>query len=305
MKYDIVGFGAAAHDTILEVEHYPYSGGKTRVLSREVHGGGLTTTALVAASKLGVTCWYGGSLGDNATSHFLRQELEHYGVAVVGPEKYGSKAEPIISVVVLEKGNGNRTIFWSDADVVEPIVDAESRQIALSAKVFFADQMYAKTLLSLYQEVRSSGIPLVGDFEAIRSQVEKDAFMLIDHPILPAHFACEYASTMNIEESVKLILREPTRKAVVVTDGENGCWFAEPGDETVRHQPAFSVSALDTTGCGDVFHGACAAALVRGWDVSKRVRFASASAALKATRKGGQVGAPTLEEVEKFLAIAR
>jgi sugar/nucleoside kinase (ribokinase family) len=61
------------------------------------------------------------------------------------------------------------------------------------------------------------------------------------------------------------------------------------------------VAAVDTTGCGDVFHGAYAAALVRGMGVEERVRFAAAAAALKATRRGGQAGAPTLEEVETFL----
>jgi sugar/nucleoside kinase (ribokinase family) len=69
----------------------------------------------------------------------------------------------------------------------------------------------------------------------------------------------------------------------------------------VAHQPAFPVAVVDTTGCGDVFHGAYAAGLVRGLGVMERVRLAAAAAALKATRPGGQAGAPTLAEVEQFL----
>ena len=74
------------------------------------------------------------------------------------------------------------------------------------------------------------------------------------------------------------------------------------GMKTVQHYPAFKVKAIDTTGCGDVFHGAYAVALARGQDLTERIRFASATAALKATRHGGQAGIPTRRQVEKFLA---
>jgi len=98
------------------------------------------------------------------------------------------------------------------------------------------------------------------------------------------------------------LLNEHNRSAVVVTDGDSGAWFAERGSDTVQHQPAFSVTVCDTNGCGDVFHGAYAAALTFGMSLSDRVRFASAAAALKATRKGGQTGAPTCDELKRFLA---
>jgi sugar/nucleoside kinase (ribokinase family) len=58
---------------------------------------------------------------------------------------------------------------------------------------------------------------------------------------------------------------------------------------------------VDTTGCGDVFHGAYAAALAEGLDPAARVRLASATAALKATRSGGQAGIPVRDTVEAFL----
>ena len=63
----------------------------------------------------------------------------------------------------------------------------------------------------------------------------------------------------------------------------------------MRHQPAFKIKAIDTTGCGDVFHGAYAAALARGMSAPERIRFASAAAALKAEKSGGaQQGIPSL-----------
>jgi sulfofructose kinase len=58
---------------------------------------------------------------------------------------------------------------------------------------------------------------------------------------------------------------------------------------------------VDPTGCGDVFHGAYAATLAQGLDLVERIRWASAAAALKATRAGGQAGIPARTAVEEFL----
>ena len=302
MHYDIVGFGVATLDAITEVEVFPSVGGKAKILSREYHGGGLTATALVAASKLGVSCWYGGALGENDVSRHVRRILTSYGVALPLVSPYPSEAEPFAATVYLEKNTGERTILWSEFQTHPPILDREAMEIALSAKCLFTDQVFAETLIPLYRQARAKGIPLVGDFESLTSPGADVAFPLVDHPILPAAFAREYTGLEDIASAVTKILDEHDRRAVVVTDGVNGAWFAEKGHTTVRHQESFPVTVCDTTGCGDVFHGAYAAALIGEMPLSARVRFAAAAAALKATRKGGQTGAPTRSELERFLA---
>jgi sugar/nucleoside kinase (ribokinase family) len=91
-------------------------------------------------------------------------------------------------------------------------------------------------------------------------------------------------------------------RAAVVTCGVEGCWYI--GAETCRkpqHQPAFPVEVVDTTGCGDVFHGVYAATLAHGFDLPARIRWASAAAALKAKSLGGQAGIPQHAIVEQFL----
>jgi sugar/nucleoside kinase (ribokinase family) len=303
MPYDIVGFGVATLDVITEVEKFPLSGEKAKILSRENHGGGLTATALVAASQLGVSCWYGGPLGDNEISRQVRQILQGYGVNLPEVTPYPPEAEPVAATVYLEKQTGERTILWSEFLTPPPILNEEFLEIALSAKCLFADQFCAETLIPLYRQARAKGIPLVGDFETQSLPEAEDALALVDHPILPAAFIRKRFGHENISLAVIQLLREHDRSAVVVTDGAKGAWFAEKGDDTVRHQKAFPVTVCDTTGCGDVFHGAYAAALTLGMPLSERVRFAAAAAALKATRKGGQAGAPSRSELEKFLAL--
>ena len=97
-------------------------------------------------------------------------------------------------------------------------------------------------------------------------------------------------------------LRSPAHTATVVTAGERGCWYMsrETGD-AVRHQPACRVQVVDTTGCGDVFHGAYAAAIVRGESVPRAITVATAAAGLKATQPGGRRGIPDWETVARVI----
>jgi sugar/nucleoside kinase (ribokinase family) len=90
---------------------------------------------------------------------------------------------------------------------------------------------------------------------------------------------------------------------VVVTEGEHGCWCAAP--EGTFHVPAFPAPAVvDTTGAGDVFHGAFLSARARGEGLRPALRLAAAAAALKCGALGGRAGIPTREEALAFAAGA-
>ncbi|MDZ7620020.1 MAG: PfkB family carbohydrate kinase, partial [Patescibacteria group bacterium] len=82
------------------------------------------------------------------------------------------------------------------------------------------------------------------------------------------------------------------------------CWYVDSRHAGARHVPAFAVDAVDTTGCGDVFHGVYAAMLARGIALDARIRIASAAAAMKARLPGGQDGCPTLDQLRTFLQAA-
>jgi sulfofructose kinase len=86
-----------------------------------------------------------------------------------------------------------------------------------------------------------------------------------------------------------------------VTGGEKGiCAITSNG---IIKKDAFRVPVVDTTGAGDVFHGAFAYAFIQGWEIDRVIEFASACAAIKCTKFGGRTGIPTLDEVTKFLQM--
>src|SRR5262249_17765269 len=125
---------------------------------------------------------------------------------------------------------------------------------------------------------------------------------LVNHLILSRDFA-EQLTGIADPRYAAVALWVEGKDVVVVTYGTEGCWtVSDERSSLARHFPAYPVATVDTTGCGDVFHGAYAAALAKGHDLAHRLRFASAAAALKATRPGGQAGIPNREAVEAFLA---
>ena len=91
-----------------------------------------------------------------------------------------------------------------------------------------------------------------------------------------------------------------TRSFLAVTDGPQDVLWRD--GETLRRSPVFAVSAVDTLGAGDVFHGAFTLALAEGRDVAAAMRFAAAAAGLKCSRLGGSTAAPHRAEVEALLA---
>lgn len=86
---------------------------------------------------------------------------------------------------------------------------------------------------------------------------------------------------------------------VVQTEGEQGCYTVT--QDTQFHVPAFSCNVVDTTGAGDVFHGAYIIGLLRGWTLRQNAQFATAVSAIKCGSLGGRAGIPTFDQVVDFL----
>jgi sulfofructose kinase len=298
--YDVLGLGCTAVDELLYVAAYPPADCKVQVRQRDKQCGGLTATALVAAARLGARCAFAGVLGDDPDSQFVKACFRREGVSVEHVV-HKPEARPIRSTIIVDESRQTRTIFFdltgsAGADPHLPVED-----VIRSSRVLYVDHYGIEGMTRAARVARSAGIPVVADFERHEWPGFDGLLALVDHLIVNRDFAAKLTGTTD-PAAATLKLWEPIRRVVVVTCGAEGCWYLGNSSNTPSHQPAFLVQAADTTGCGDVFHGAYAAALARGMDLLERVRFASAAAALKATRIGAQAGSPYLAEVEALLA---
>jgi sugar/nucleoside kinase (ribokinase family) len=299
-RWDIIGLGALTVDDLFYIDHYPRLNEKLPVKMTQRHGGGLAATALVAAARQGAKSAYCGRLGDDELSIYSLQELEREGVDTALIQHWKG-AKPYHSIILVEIPSGSRVILYNSEGVVEPDSSLVTEELIANTRVLFIDNTVYESgvLAAIY--ARAHGIPVVADIESIDMPDLGKFLSLIDHLIVGIDAARNITHKETVEEMVQE-LSKAQRAASVVTDGVNGCWVSEYG-KAIQHFPAYQVEVVDTTGCGDVFHGAYAAALVRGESIGKSIQVASASAAIKATCFGGREGIPNLNKVEEFIKL--
>ena len=295
---DILGLGAVAVDDLIFVESYPPPDAKARVVRRERHCGGLAGTALVAASRLGARCAYAGVMGNDELSAVALAGMEREGIDVSAVERKPSSG-PVHSHIVVDQQRGTRNVFSYEPRVVGASLRTPAALI-VSCRVLLVDHLGVPGMVRAARLARWAGIPVVADIESDRHPQIHQLLALADHLIISQGFAKRLTGGRSPAQAVRKLAR-PDRQIAVVTCGDEGCWYLTQGEAVPRHQAAFKVKAVDTTGCGDVFHGAYAFALARGMGLEERIRFAAATAALKATRTGGQAGIPSLAAVRRFL----
>jgi ribokinase len=295
---DILGIGAVAVDDLIYLDQYPPADSKIRVQARRRQGGGLTGTALVTAARLGVNPAYFGILGDNELSRYTLEELEREGVDC-SMVRIQNGAEPFHSTIIVVPPTAQRTVLSWARGVIPVGPDDMTDELITQGRVLFVDHTVIEAALRAVEIARRHNIPVVADIEAERHPGVYDLIPQIDHLILGVNFARHISGEQKPETMVRA-LAPAGRTCTVVTAGDLGCWYAE-GKGPVKHFSAFQVQAVDTTGCGDVFHGAYAACLAKGMPVEKTIEIASATAAIKATQPGGRSGIPHWAAVQNFL----
>jgi sugar/nucleoside kinase (ribokinase family) len=297
--YDILGLGCVAVDDLLYLERFPDPDTKVRVLGRERQCGGQTGNALVAAARLGARCAYAGTLGNDESSQFVEQTLQREGIDLAHLRKVDS-VRPIRSTILVDQARHTRTILADLTDTAGATTDWPPEAVLCDSRILYVDHYGLEGMIRAARLVRAAGGAVVSDLERDEWPGFAELFALVDHVVIHRALACKRTGCPNPAAAAEA-LQSAGRKAIVVTCGAEGSWVVGDGQQVARHQPAFAVAVADTTGCGDVFHGAYAAALARGLALEERVIIASAAAAMKATRRGAQAGCPTWPEVERFL----
>jgi sulfofructose kinase len=299
-QIDLLGLGAVAVDDLIYVDGFPPPDAKTPVLRSERQCGGLTATALVAASRLGSKCAYAGVLGRDELSTFVIERMRQEGIDLAYLLQR-EEARPVHSFIVVDEKRQTRNIFPNSLKTVGADDHWPEEEVIQSARVLLVDHIGVNGMLRATRVARRARIPVVGDFERVSGPEFAALLELVDHLILSQAFAQKLTAKAGPVDALKALWSQE-RQALVITCGREGCWYLDGADpEKPIHQPAYAVEAIDTTGCGDVFHGAYASALARGLELEERIRIASAAAALKATQPGGQAGTPDREKLERFM----
>jgi sulfofructose kinase len=293
----VVGLGQCSWDLLGRVAEYPDVDVKAALLDLSEQGGGPVATALVTLARLGGQASFFGTIGDDDYGKRIANSLVAAGVDTnhIQIDREGTSQFAFIAVEQLQ---GRRNIFCHRGARRPFCLDEQARQAVIAAAALLLDGTEPAAALEAARLARAYQVPVVLDGGTLRDGV-RELLPHCDHLIVSQKFADQLCPG---QPDVALgHLLEFGAEVAVVTLGARGCLALDRAG--VRSEcPAFKVDVVDTTGCGDVFHGGYLYGLLTGQTLQERLRFASACAALKARQLGGRQGIPSLAEVEGLLA---
>ncbi|MGI9951810.1 PfkB family carbohydrate kinase [Moorellaceae bacterium AZ2] len=305
MGVEVVGIGNPVLDFVIQVEKLPEPDASSPVIQYSLQGGGKVATALAALSRLGARVGIIGMVGDDVQGEFIQKELQRDGVDITLLRIISGGRSPF-SVVLADKSSKTRNIFWNSGSlgILEQLEAKEWEYLQQASCLLLAGA--SRTEIEAAKAVQSFGALTVYDADFFALEV-RSILPYIDVCIASSDFASGYGGSpcVNLEDALRVAarIREEGPKIAIITMGK--CGLAGYAGHEKIVLPAFDVPVEDTTGAGDVFHGAFIFGMLKGWEIYQTARFATATAALKTMWLGGRAALPTYEDVKAFMATGQ
>lgn len=295
-SFDALAIGVNTVDVIVQLPDHYTAGEKLPARDLVVQGGGAAATAACVLASLGWRTGFITRLSDDALSTISRAEFKRCGVLddffITDPD-----ASPVAAVIHVDPQSGERTIFYA-ANRYKFLKTADIPiDFVCRARLVLVDGFERDAAPTILEAVREVGGRSVLDIEGGDSETAFRLLELATDCILPIGVARALTSEESAERVLHRLIKK-TAAQLIVTDGVRGSW-ALTGDG-VLHQPAFTVAAVDTTGCGDAYHGAYGAGLLGGLTLRARMELAAWVASQVALGLGGRNHLPTRDSLRNM-----
>jgi len=293
----IVGIGANVFDTLYTVPSFPKEDTKMRAVASKTAGGGPVATGLVAASKLGIDTAYIGVLSDDNGGRFLKEDFIKYGVDV-GFIEVKSGYRSFASVLWLAEDTTTRTCVFDKGDLPPLELNDEQKNAVKNAEILMVDGNEMDAAVEAAKIAKQNGTRVLYDCGGLYEGVER----LLKHTdiMIPSEeFALGHTGENSVEDAAKKLYETYNPEVVVITRGKKGGMLFNGKD--FLEYPIYPAKVVDSNGSGDVFHGAFAAAIIKGYDFEKCCHFSSAVSAIKCMGVGARESVPNFETVKKYL----
>lgn len=293
----ILGVGAVVLDRSMTIRDIPKWDTVLHAHFYSTNQGGRVATALAASARLGVQSEFIGAIGDDEAGAKIVQNFIENKVSCPRLVVMPGKLSPC-SICLVNSESGERTIIH-----YKGLQNQESLDVDLNLhgkKYLHLDGYWPKTAFETAQRARKEGVVVTLDPSSIVTESPYYSKILdtVDYMICGYAFASGTTQKETVEEMCHVMLRG-NMKAIVVTRGEMGSYVYDGKNFT--HVDAFKITALDTTGAGDVFLGAFIVGLSRNYTYEQCALFGNAAAALKCLKMGTQAGIPNQYEVVALL----
>jgi sugar/nucleoside kinase (ribokinase family) len=298
--WDVVGVGCNSVDFVNLLPASPQPHGpnaKMRIHRQVVSCGGQMTTAMVACAKLGLKAKYVGVTGTDENGRRIRSAMAGYDVDMT--DSVIRDAPNRFAVIMVDESTGERIVLWDRDERLRLKPREISAEIFGSARLLHVDDEDQETAIEAARLGRTAGVPITSDIDRLTDRTE-ELVAAVTIPIFAEHVPLALTGKDDPESALRA-LRRRHDGLLCVTLGHHGA-LALDGDRAI-YAPGYQITAVDTTGAGDVFRGGFIYGLLKRWSTAQILQFANAAAAVSCTRLGALTGVPDLSDVEALLAL--
>jgi len=298
--FDVVGVGLNATDTLLLVPRFPAYAGKEPFEEEILSPGGQVASAMVTCARLGLRVKYIGTVGDDERGRVQMDSLRASGINLDHVQVRRGCANQS-AYIVIDQTTGERTVFWRRPDGLKLTPEEIRPEMITGARLLHIDGHDTPAVERAAQIARKHSIPVTVDVDTVYHGFDR-VLPYVDYLVTSSEFPAAWTNERDPFQALERIQQEYGMKMAAMTLGAHGC-LARTGGR-FYYSPAYVVSCVDTTGAGDVFHGAFCHTVLQGMDVQSSLDFCNAMAALNCTALGARGGIAGQEAAAALMAKA-
>lgn len=285
-EFDVVGVGLNATDTLLIVPHFPAYAGKAAFIDEILSPGGQVASALVACARLGLRVKYIGTVGDDERGRIQMDSLRDSGIDISHvQQRQGCTNQS--AYIIIDQTTGERTVLWRRPDCLR-LDPAEIREEMIAcARLLHIDGHDTQAVERAASIARRRGIPVTVDVDTIYHGFDR-VLPHVDYLVASSEFPVQWTNERDPFKALETIQNEYGMRVAAMTLGAHGSLARIDG--RFVYSPAFVVNCVDTTGAGDVFHGAFCYSVLQGMPMREALDFSNALAALNCMAIGARGG---------------
>jgi sulfofructose kinase len=297
---DVLGIGLNATDTLLLVKEFPPYAGKVAFDREMLSPGGQVATAIVACARLGLRSKYIGTIGDDLRGKIQRESLEGTGVDASGLiVRKGCPNQT--AYILIDETTGERTVLWQRSGCLKLSPSEICIEDVIGSRMLHVDGYDTDAASHAATIAREHGVPVSIDVDTVYPNFE-GVLRNIDYLVAGSGWPTKWTGERDPVRALTELQKAFGFRVAAMTLGDEGSLALEGG--TWTYSPAFEVHCADTTGAGDVFHGAFCYAVLQGMPMEKTLEFANAAAALNCTEVGARGHVPERREVVDLIAAS-
>jgi sulfofructose kinase len=295
-SFDVVGVGLNATDTLILLPKFPAYGGKAPFERELLSPGGQVASAMVTCAKLGMRAKYIGTLGDDQRGIVQLDSLRASGINLDDIE-IRVNCPNQSAYILVDQVSGERTVLWKRDECLRIEPASLTPDKITCARLLHIDGHDTPAVARAAEIARRHQIPVTVDVDTIYPGFDR-VLPNVDYLISSSEFPARWTGEPDPFRALAMIQNEYGMLVAAMTLGADGALARFNGE--FIYSPGFVVECVDTTGAGDVFHGAFCYSVIESMPLRQALEFSNAMAALNCTALGARGCIASVSEARAF-----